>query len=70
METNIRLKKKRAAQIVQSFTTEGYSLVTQSNACQECILRHKSNGNRLVVRVGSLGVYVFKNDRLIKLELV
>lgn len=69
MEEN-RERRKRAAQIVQSFTTEGYNIITQSNACQECILRHKSNGNKMVVRVGKLGVYVYKNGRLLKLEII
>lgn len=63
-------KNRRAAQIVQSLLTEGYTLIAQSNACEVCTLKHTSNGNRISVEVGELGVYVFKNQRLVKLELI
>lgn len=71
-EANQRFTKirKRGAEIVRSLLSEGYILVSQSNACETATLRHTKNGNRIFVRCGSLGVYVFKNGQLSKLDLV
>lgn len=62
--------KKRGAEIVRSLLSEGYILVSQSNACETVTLRHSTNGNRMFIRCGSLGVWVFKNRRLVKIELI
>lgn len=71
-QKNHRFGKKnvRAAQIVLSLLTEGYSLIAQSNGCEVCTLRHKSNGNRVRVEIGQLGVYVYKNNKFVKLEII
>lgn len=63
------LLRKRAAQIVSSLLREGYRLVTQSDACRLCMLRH-NNGSRVEVRVDNIGVTVFKNGLLKKIELI
>lgn len=63
-----RLLKKRGAEIVRSLLTEGYMLITQAHGCEFVSLKHKQNGNRIVVECTAFAVYVFKNGRLIKLE--
>ena len=57
-----------AAKAVLSYLTEGYAIVSQSNACETVTLRHSTNGNYLMVRCGELGVYHFKNNRLLKID--
>lgn len=57
-----------AAKAVLSFLSEGYVIVSQSNACETATLRHAQNGNRITVRCGQLGVYIFKNNRLLKID--
>lgn len=64
------LIRVRGAHIVRSLLSEGYQLVSQSNACQKVYLRHKTNGNVICVYCGRMGVYVVKNGNLVKLELV
>ena len=56
--------------MVQSFLSEGYTLVFQSNACEYCALRHKSNGNTIRIHCGKLAIYVYKNGTLLKVEVV
>lgn len=70
MIKKLPLVRRRAAEIVRSLLSEGYTLVSQSNACEICVLRHKMNGNRVVVKCGAIGVYVFKNGLLKKIELM
>lgn len=65
----IRLRK-RGAEIVRSLLSEGYMLEYQSNGCEVASLRHRSNGNRMQVKVGQLGVFVYKNGSLCKLEVL
>lgn len=65
-----RIMRKRAALMVQSFLSEGYKLVFQSNACEYCALKHKENGNSIRIHCGELGVYVYKNNKLLKVDLV
>lgn len=57
-----------AASEVKSLLSEGYLLISQSNACDMATLRHSSNGNYIHIEVRYLGVYVFKNGKLIKVE--
>lgn len=57
-----------AACEVKSLLSEGYTLISQSNACEMATLRHRTNGNYMHVEVRHLGVYVFKNGKLIKIE--
>ena len=63
------LLRKRAAREVLSLLGEGYRLVTQSDGCRLCVLRHQ-NGNRVKVSVDNLGVTVYKNGLLKKIELI
>ncbi len=72
MEAQHRFSKirQRAAQIAVSLLSEGYMMVSQSNACETVILRHRSNGNHMTIRCGELGVYVWKNQLLKKIELL
>mgnify|MGYP003299846184 FL=1 len=60
--------RKRAEEIVCSLLTEGYVLTYQSQGCLIVSLRHKVNGNHVVVKCGALGVYVYKNKKLVKSE--
>lgn len=61
---------KRAAEIVCSLVSEGYLVTAHSDACGIYFLRHKRNKNVMRVELGELGVYVFKNMRLLKIDLV
>ena len=69
-QIRFNLLRRRAAQMVRSLLTEGYTLVSQSNACESCILRHRENGNWMKVTVGELGVYMYKNQQLVNIELL
>lgn len=62
------LKQKRAAEIVRSLLTEGYIVTAHSDACGIYFLRHMRNQNKMRVEIGELGVYVFKNFQLKKIE--
>lgn len=65
-----RKARKMAAKKVVSMLSEGYRLVSQSEGCDTVTLRHWSNENYMVVRVGHLGVYTFKNGKLVNLDLL
>lgn len=60
--------RQMGAEIVRSLISEGYTLVSQSNGCETVTLRHRTNKNRMFIRCGHLGVYVFKNRKLLKIE--
>lgn len=62
--------RKRAAEIARSLISEDYVLVSQSNACETITLHHRFNGNRMTVKCGVMGVYVWKNNILKKIELL
>lgn len=61
---------KRAAEMVVSLVSEGYKIQAHSDACGLYFLRHSTNHNVMRVEVGSLGVYIYKNNRLLKIDLV
>ena len=69
MEKRSNLVKSRAAQIVLSLLSEGYHLVFRSECYSVYKLQH-INGNHITVQCGQLGVSVFKNGNLKKLEIV
>lgn len=60
--------RQMAACEVKSLLSEGYILVSQSNACDMATLRHRTNGNYMHIEVRTLGVYVWKNGELVKIE--
>lgn len=62
-----RLRQMAACE-VKSLLSEGYTLISQSNACDMATLRHRTNGNYIHIEVHFLGVYVYKNGKLIKIE--
>lgn len=62
--------RKRGAEIVRSLLSEGYVLVSQSNACETVTLKHTQNGNRMTIRCGYFGVWLYKNGRLCKIEML
>lgn len=62
--------KKRGAEIVRSLLSEGYLLVSQSNACETVTLKHSVNGNRMFIKCGYFGVWVYKNGKLVKVEMI
>ena len=70
-QKEIRFKiRARAAQIAQSLLTEGYRIISQSNACEIITLRHWRNGNHITIVCGQIGVNVYKNGLLKKIELL
>lgn len=62
--------RKLGADIVRSLISEGYTLVSQSNACERVILRHRTNGHWITVQCRQLGVWVYKDDKCVKVELL
>lgn len=62
--------RKRGAEIVRSLISEGYQLVWQSNGCESACLKHRSNHNVIDVQCRKLGVYVYKNGKCIKIDLI
>lgn len=59
-----------AANLVLSYLADGYKMVSQSYGCETVTLRHESNGNSLLVRCSQLGVHVYKNNKLVSVEIL
>lgn len=62
--------RKRAAEMSLSLLNEGYRVVTQSNACEAIVLRHCTNGNWIQIQCTNMGVLMYKNGLLKKIELL
>lgn len=62
--------RKRAAEMTLSLLNEDYVIVSQSKACETVTLRHRFNGNFIVLKCGNIGVFLYKNGLLKKIEIL
>lgn len=72
MQLNSKTKfllNKRAAAIVGSLISEGYRLRAKSDRMGLYFLAH-SNGNLMRVEISDIGISLFKNNTLVKCELI
>lgn len=53
-----------------SLLNEDYVIVSQSKACETVTLRHRFNGNFIVLKCGNIGIYLYKNGLLKKIEIL
>ncbi len=64
------IKISRSNQIINSFISEGYTLVFSALDGNFIKMRHKSNGNIITIYYKNSGFSFYKNGKFIKYEQI
>lgn len=62
--------QKRVGEIVNSFLTENYQLVLKTSSLPFVYvkLKHRKNGNEIIIKATQQEINIYKNQKLIKNE--